>query len=231
MKARRILRLETTASTMLEAERHPAGTVVVAEEQTAGQGRFGRTWHSERGAGLYFSQVLEPLANPVDLPVVTLALGLAVQEAIAVTAGLSCDLRWPNDVLAGGRKCAGILVQYQNGKLVSGTGVNVNHRHFPAELAAIATSLRIETGREHDLERLLEALLDAIDEYLATLGREGRRVILDLFSRSSSYVYGRRVTAGHLTGTTDGLNEFGFLWLKTDGGARHLIRAGNVRPV
>src|SRR5277367_2641573 len=101
-------------STMTEASRLAAagassGTVVGAEEQTAGQGRHGRVWHSQAGLGLYLSIILRRQFNPAALPVVTLALGLAVREAILKAADLACDLRWPNDVLLQSRKCAGIL--------------------------------------------------------------------------------------------------------------------------
>ena len=112
----------------------PSGTVVVADEQTAGQGRFGREWHSERGAGLYMSQVLRLKICPDSLPLVTLALGLATAEAITNVASAAPDLRWPNDVLLNGRKCAGILVQLHDGVLIAGIGINVNHTSFPTSL-------------------------------------------------------------------------------------------------
>src|SRR4028119_2137318 len=105
----------------------PTGTTVVAAEQTAGQGRFGRSWHSEPNAGLYMSQVLRLKLCPDSLPLVTLALGLAVAEAISDVASVAPDLRWPNDVLLNERKCAGILVQLHEATLITGIGVNVNH--------------------------------------------------------------------------------------------------------
>jgi len=234
MAARRIIHLDKTASTMQDALAHPVGTVVVAEEQTAGRGRLGRTWHSEPGTGLYFSCVLEPPGEGAGLPVVTLALGLAVQEAIQRTTGAACDLRWPNDVLLNEKKCAGILVELHGGKLIAGIGVNVNQTKFPEALAGIATSLRIETGREHSREELLEQILEAIDAYCALLGDEGPEAILRLYSRASSYVAGRPVVVegveAAFEGITDGLDASGFLWVKTARGRRRLVRAGGVRP-
>src|SRR5579859_5948031 len=94
------------------------GTAVVAGEQTAGQGRYGRSWHSEKDAGLYVSIVLRPILPTDALPALTLALGLATAEAIARVTGLGCDLRWPNDVMLGGAKVAGILVQFQDSVFV-----------------------------------------------------------------------------------------------------------------
>ncbi len=226
----KIIYLDRTPSTMIDAALHPPGTVVVAEEQTAGQGRLGRQWYSARGLGLYCSLVLAPPSQTDSPPVLTLALGLAAQEAIQRYAGISCDLRWPNDVLIGDRKCAGILVQLEGGKVIAGIGVNLNHRRFPPELAAVATSLRLATGREHSREDLLRHLLPAVDTYIKLVAEEGPDPILRLFSQASSYVYGRRVVAGALEGVTDGLDASGFLWLRTGRGRRRLIRAGNLRP-
>jgi BirA family biotin operon repressor/biotin-[acetyl-CoA-carboxylase] ligase len=212
----------------------PHGTVVVAEEQTAGQGRFGREWYSEPGAGLYLSQVLRLKICPDSLPLVTLALGLATAEAIINVANVAPDLRWPNDVLLNNRKCAGILVQLHDGVLIAGIGVNVNHTSFPADIAPLATSLRIATGREHNIETLLTALIGTIHDHLDNLLRNGRESVLRAFSQASSYVRGRRVVVDQngqeLTGVTDGLDPQGFLLLRKDNGARTLILAGGVRP-
>jgi BirA family biotin operon repressor/biotin-[acetyl-CoA-carboxylase] ligase len=107
---------ETLSSTMAEGARLAqagcaTGSAVVAGEQTAGQGRYGRSWHSEKDAGLYISIVLRPVLPTDALPALTLALGLATAEAIARVTGLGCDLRWPNDVMLGGLKVAGILLR------------------------------------------------------------------------------------------------------------------------
>jgi BirA family transcriptional regulator, biotin operon repressor / biotin---[acetyl-CoA-carboxylase] ligase len=227
------------ASTMTEASRlaaagAPSGTVVGAEEQTAGQGRHGRTWHSEPGSGLYFSVILRHQFTPATLPVVTLALGLAVSDAILHATDLACDLRWPNDVLIQSMKCAGILTQLEGSAIIAGIGINVNHSQFPVELGGIATSLRLASGRVHSREELLLGLLPIIDRYCGLLERDGREPILEMFSRASSYVTGRRVhvdqAGSTLLGTTAGLNESGFLILRGDDGRDNLIVAGGVRP-
>jgi len=239
--ARRIDRHTSIDSTMNEARRLAAegcesGTVVVADEQTAGQGRYGRTWHSEAGSGLYVSIVLRHTLAPNDIPVVTLALGLAVVDAIHKTTDLVCDLRWPNDVLIQSKKCAGILTQMESSAIIAGIGINVNQAKFPDELSAIATSLRIASGgRMHSRERLLTELVTNVDRYCGLLEREGRRPILELFSRASSYVSGRRVQVdlgggSAARGTTAGLNESGFLILRCDDGSEDVIVAGGVRP-
>jgi nicotinate-nucleotide pyrophosphorylase len=210
-------------STMRAAAGLRAGAVVLADEQTAGQGRHGRFWHSEAGAGIYFSTVLKPT------PLLTLALGLAAAEAITKSTGVACDLRWPNDVMAGGRKVAGILVQLVDGAAIAGIGINVGQTSFPAELAAEATSLRMATGREVSRTGLLIALLGAVDAFTA----EPPEVILRLFARASSYAAGRRVTVelpdGAVAGTTAGLTSEGFLILRKDDGTDTLVIAGGVR--
>jgi len=223
-----------TEASQLAAAGAPSGTVVGAEEQTAGQGRHGRSWHSEPGSGLYFSVILRHQLTPANLPVVTLALGLAVRDAILQAADLVCDLRWPNDVLIQSKKCAGILTELQGSAIIAGVGINVNHSRFPAELGDIATSLQLIGGRFYSREELLLELLPAIDRHCALLERDGREPILAMFSRVSSYVTGRRVCVDQdgsmLLGTTAGLNDSGFLMLRRDDGSNHLIVAGGVRP-
>ena len=230
---------ETLASTMAEGARLAqtgcvAGTAVVAGEQTAGQGRYGRSWHSEKDAGLYVSIVLRPVLPADALPALTLALGLATAEAIARVTGQGCDLRWPNDVMLAGAKVAGILVQFQDSCFVAGIGINVNHSVFPPEIAAEATSLRLVTNQEQSREQLLVALLPAVDSFVTMLAEGGRQVILDAFSRRSSYARDKRVRveqgARNLLGTTAGLDESGFLRVRGDDGSENVILSGGVRP-
>jgi len=226
-------------STMTEASRLAAsgcasGTVVVADEQTAGLGRYGRIWHSEAGSGLYVSIVLRYAFSPDSLTVATLALGLATAEAILKTTDLACDLRWPNDVLIQSRKCAGILTQLDGSAIIAGIGINVNHSAFPQELSAIATSLRIGSGRTHSRERLLVELINSVESFCSLLEKEGRAPILAMFARASSFVHGRKVSVDQgdvmLRGTTAGLTESGFLILQSDDGKPNVIIAGGVRP-
>ena len=231
----------TIDSTMLEGGRLAEtgcahGTVVIADEQTAGQGRHGRRWHSEPNAGLYASIVLRPQLPYGSLPVLTLALGLAAADAIAETAHLQPDLRWPNDVMLAGRKTAGILVQLLDAAAIAGIGINVNHSGFPAELESEATSLRLAAGHPHSREQLLVALLHAVERYQDILaGENGKQRILSLFSGRSSYARDKRVTVDQgatvIEGTTAGLDASGFLILRKDDGTEDLVLAGGVRPV
>jgi BirA family biotin operon repressor/biotin-[acetyl-CoA-carboxylase] ligase len=221
---RRIVFYDTIDSTMTAAAGLEPGSVVIAGEQTAGQGRHGHSWHSEAGNGLYVSLVLPPS------PVLTLALGLATVEAVAQATGVACDLRWPNDLMIGSRKVAGILVQLVDGRAIAGIGINVNHREFSAGLAGEATSLRVAAGgRDFPLTGLAIELLHAIERVTP----EDKETILRLFTQSSSYAAGRRVTVtlpdGVIEGTTAGLDADGFLIVRKDDGTDTLILAGGVR--
>lgn len=202
------------------------GRIVVAEEQTEGAGRQGRAWHSVAGKGLYVSMVLPARAAPL----VMLALGLAVREAIDRVAGLEADLRWPNDVLIGGRKCSGILAHAEGEAVIAGIGINVAQTEFPEGLETPATSLLLE-GVLVTREDLLVALVGAVDRNCSLAPQQ----VLDRFARASSYVTGRRVRVDgpgrNLEGVTCGLDPAGFLRLREDNGTETTILAGGVRPV
>lgn len=236
---RQIYWFDSIGSTMEAAEQLAdqgcaSGTVAGAEEQTAGHGRHGRSWYSEREAGLYISEVLRLEVPPDALPVVTLALGLAAADAILKTSGVVCDLRWPNDVLAGGKKCAGILVQLHGSAVIAGIGVNVNQTGFPEELRPLATSLRLATGRMQSREELLVHLLQSTGELCGILKEDGKEAILRMFAQASTFASGRHVVVDQggalLEGTTEGLDESGFLILRQKDGRRSLVLAGGVRP-
>ncbi|MCU1263050.1 MAG: biotin--acetyl-CoA-carboxylase ligase [Bryobacterales bacterium] len=236
---RQIFRFAKVASTMQEAaalaaQGSPHGTAVVADEQTAGVGRHRHSWHSEPASGLYVSIILRLPLAPDALPIITLALGVATAEAITETTGLVCDIRWPNDIMLGGRKSAGILVQLMDNAAIAGIGVNVNHTGFPPGLAGEATSLRIATNRSHDRENLLTCLLASVDNICDILTDGGRAAILKMFSDTSSYATGKRVQVdlGDRTihGVTAGLNDSGFLLVRKPDSTIETIIAGGVRP-
>ena len=125
---RRVDYYETIGSTMAAAAKvQDHGAVVIADAQSSGIGRYNRPWHSAPDAGLYCTIVLR--TDP--LPVLTMAIGLAVQEAIARVTGQSCDIRWPNDLLVNAKKCCGILTQLHEDRVLAGIGINVNHDSCP----------------------------------------------------------------------------------------------------
>ena len=220
---------------MLAARGEPHGTVVVAEEQTAGIGRHGHTWHSAGNGGLYLSIILR-LALPSDLlPVLTMALGLAAHCAVEEVCGVSCDIRWPNDLMLGGKKLAGIMVQAaDHGALIAGIGVNVNQTAFPEDLHSIATSLRLETRRGYSKEALLDRVVAESLKYAASLTDMGKGEILKQFEGRSSYARGKAVEVDDgrrvFAGVTAGLDENGFLMVETPSGIE-TVMAGGVRAV
>lgn len=220
---RRIDYYETTDSTMRVAATLEAGVVVIANQQTAGQGRHGHSWHSEADAGLYVSIVLSPS------PLLTLALGLAARDAISAACNLECDIRWPNDLMLDSKKCGGILAQLVDGRAIGGIGINVNHEQFPPGFATEATSLRLAAGRAFAREEILAHLLRAVDTATAFAPAQ----ILARFTAASTYASGLRVTVdqpgGIVRGVTAGLDESGFLRVRQDDGTVTLILAGGVR--
>ena len=209
-------------ATALAAQGAPHGTAVIAEVQSAGIGRHGHSWHSEDRGGLYLSIVLR-IAGAV--PGLTLALGLAVREAVDEVAGVASDLRWPNDVMLNERKLAGILVRAADDALIAGIGLNVNQEAFPDDLRETATSLRIETGQTWDIETLLQRTLTLSLHYTQLTLAEIRR----RFEECSSYARGKAVDVEGITGITAGLDSNGFLLVQTPSGIR-TITAGGVRP-
>ncbi|MCL4523334.1 MAG: biotin--[acetyl-CoA-carboxylase] ligase [Acidobacteria bacterium] len=142
----------------------PHGALVIAEEQTAGRGRAGRSWLSEKTSGIYVSVLLRPALSPMHAPLLTLMAGLAVRDAVAEQTGLAPDIRWPNDLLLSGKKFCGILTEMHAEPdrvryVVIGIGLNVNHTRLPAEIEKLATSLHLEAGRSQSRLELLIRLL------------------------------------------------------------------------
>jgi BirA family transcriptional regulator, biotin operon repressor / biotin---[acetyl-CoA-carboxylase] ligase len=215
----------------------PHGTVVVAEEQTAGRGRAGRSWHSEKTSGIYITVLLRPQISPLVAPLIPLLAGLAVREAVLEETGLESDLRWPNDLLLGGKKFCGILTEMyaepsQVRFVIVGIGVNVNQTAMPADLAAIASSLRMTSGRVHSRLQLVVRLLRHLDSYYNRFLAEGPEPIVARFTEVSSYARGKRVRISTPTesyaGVTDGLEPNGLLRVRRDGGRIELVISGDV---
>ena len=220
------------------------GGVWVADEQTAGRGRGGHGWHSAVGDGLYVSALVTPPLPMTTALTLSLATGLAAQAAIAEVSRLRVDIRWPNDLLIDRRKCGGILVETAvvpatEGEpamlryAVIGVGINLNHESFPAEIEAVATSLRRESGAVVSREAILAALLRYLDEEIRLL-LLNEAELLERFAVASSWVRGKRVRvdeSGGYTGVTAGLDTRGFLLVDCDDGLRRTVLSGGVREL
>jgi BirA family transcriptional regulator, biotin operon repressor / biotin---[acetyl-CoA-carboxylase] ligase len=229
----------TNTLAMREAEEgQESGTVYLADEQTGGRGRGAHSWHSAPGSGLYVSILLRPRLAPADILWVSLAAGLAVQQAIREVTSLAVDLRWPNDLLLSGRKLGGILTEL-NAEVtrvrhaVIGVGLNVHQPAFSPELASLATSLTIETGQEWSRQDLLVAALRNVDREISRLTTENLDLVTadirERLTAGSSWIKGKQVVVTEsdtFAGITDGLDSRGFLRVRTGDGVRTVLSGG-----
>jgi len=210
----------------------------VADEQTAGRGRRARQWHSAPGDGLYLSVLLRPPAGKENVTLLSLLAAVAVAETLIGMGLPGIDIKWPNDVLCRERKISGVLVEGAGTgaqRFIIGIGINVNHREFPDELAAIATSFAIESGTAVPVDEVRDRLLDLLHRwYLRWLAGESS-AILDRWRELSSYAAGKRIAVTleneTLNGETVGLMESGALIVRTDAGELRTVIAGEVSAV
>jgi BirA family biotin operon repressor/biotin-[acetyl-CoA-carboxylase] ligase len=240
-----ILRFDSLPSTNTEAARQASlgageGLCVVAREQTAGRGRRERAWVSPKDSGLYFSVVLRPRTDAREWPLITLAAAVAARDALEEACALRADIKWPNDLLAQGRKLCGILAETAESAagraVVLGVGINLTDRAFPPEILAAATSVEEQTGRTPDTEQLLSALTRQLARRYEELhARDGAHAILREWEARSSYAHDRRVRVALaeeiFEGVTRGLEPDGALRVETDAGDTRIVRAGDVTAV
>jgi BirA family transcriptional regulator, biotin operon repressor / biotin---[acetyl-CoA-carboxylase] ligase len=213
----------------------PEGTVVIAEEQTAGRGRLGRAWASPRG-GVWLSVILSPGLPAERTPVIGLAAAIAAATAIRETTGLLARLKWPNDVLVDAKKVVGILAEAPPGTdwVVVGIGINANiaKEALPDISGYPATSLQALLGHAVDREALIRALLQELDRGYVMLRSAGVRRILQRW-REMSETLGRAVCVempdGMISGTADDIDEMGALVIQMEDGTNRRVVAGDVR--
>ena len=220
----------------------PHGSIVVADTQTKGRGRLGRPWQSPSGEGLYLSLILRPPIAPMGAPPLTLAVGLALLDAVR-GLGASAHLKWPNDLLAdepngARRKLAGVLTEMATAGMriehvIVGIGLNVSAAVVPKEVSLIATSLRRVTGRKHDRAHVQETLLGALENRYRRFIEDGPVATVRAWKTEVDLV-GQRVTVraadATLAGVVEDLDDEGALCLRDDAGALHRLWAGDVDP-
>lgn len=216
------------------------GLCVVARRQTAGRGRHGRVWISERDAGLYFSLILRPTIENKFLPLITLMSAVAVFDVLAENYALAPDIKWANDVHVNNRKIAGILAEMAETKsglaIVAGIGINLQSTNFPPELKDSATSVEEETGEKPNVENLLEKLTAKLNFHYEMLsGADGAERIRNEWARRSSYFEGATVFVNlpheNFTGTTRGIESNGALRVETKTGEMKIVQAGDVEKL
>jgi BirA family biotin operon repressor/biotin-[acetyl-CoA-carboxylase] ligase len=213
----------------------PEGTIVIADAQSAGRGRHGRSWASPAGAGLYMSIVMRPAPHAVSL--LTIAAGVALADAIQAATGLHPLLKWPNDVYIAARKLAGILAEAGTSKagvrhVVLGCGVNLMPAAYPPEVAARATSIESELGRPVDRGLLLVECLASLQCRYRDLQSGASASVIARWRDRALSTFGRRVewdVAGVTRhGVAEDIDETGALLVR-DGGARARVISGEVR--
>ena len=235
-------RTDSTNNVALELAAQGAehGTVVVAEEQTAGRGRLGRDWYSEKSSGIYASIILRPPLAPAAASVLTLLAGVAVHQAVRSTTGLPVDIRWPNDLLINGKKVCGILTEMSAEldrlhAVVLGIGLNVNHREMPANLKQIATSLRMEGRKIYSRAQILAALLKELEKKYRLLLDDGSAAIAQAWAAASSYAEGKRIRvlsgSDEFAATTAGLEPNGALRIRREDGREESLVSGEITEV
>jgi BirA family biotin operon repressor/biotin-[acetyl-CoA-carboxylase] ligase len=204
------------------------GTVAVTDFQSAGRGRLGRRWEAAPGTAIHASIALRPPAErqPQEL---TLVGALAAADAVELATDLFVQIKWPNDVMLNRRKVGGVLGELRDGLVVLGIGLNVNQTRdqLPPDARQAAGSLRTVTGREHDRDSVLSALLARLERhYDAWL--EGGLAALYADIGARDFLRGRRVSVDGLSGTVVGIDRAGRLELDVEGTSR-FVESGEVR--
>lgn len=237
-----ILRFDEIGSTNTEAANQARrgadeGLCIYARRQTAGRGRHGRVWVSEKDAGLYFSLILRPQIAPSFLPLITLMTAVAVHDALEELYKIECDIKWVNDIHVKGKKICGILAEtVETAKgvaVVVGIGINLKSANFPPEIADTATSIQAETQKLPDSEELLQKLTAFLsyfcDIFYDENGAENTR---REWAKRSSYASGKSVRVvlenEIINGTTRGIEDNGALRIETEAGEIKIIQAGDV---
>lgn len=233
--------LERTTSTMDVASSAagsgaPEGHVILANQQESGRGAHGRAWVSPPGSDLYLSIVARPEVHPSSTPLVTLATGLGVRDAVAGwLPARRVEVKWPNDIWIERRKCAGILVESRmlGAKIeavIIGVGLNVNRTRWPEELRGIATSLRAESGGDAPLDRgeVLATLLEHIERWVKRFVKDGAPALVNALRPHLSLV-GERVRWEDGHGVFEGIDERGAALVRTDAGVAAL-HAARIEP-
>ncbi len=214
----------------------PDGSLVIADEQTAGRGRSGRSWVTPPGEAIACSLLLRPKLLPERISMVTLVMGLAVVRAVNALYDVHAGIKWPNDVVIGGRKLCGILTEMsaEVGEvhyIVIGVGINANLTSFPEEISRIATSLKLELGHEVNRAQLIAQVMYEFEGLCERFEADGDlRQIRDPYNELCLNA-GRSVRvldpAGEYTGVSQGINALGELLVETDGEIRE-VASGEV---
>lgn len=217
----------------------PEGTLIVADEQTAGKGRRGRNWVSGNEVGIWMSLILRPQIRPLQASGITLVAALAVAQAVSTTCKVSPQIKWPNDIVLNGKKVCGILTEMSSERdyihyAVTGIGINANTEQFDTELALKATSIYLESGERVDRQALIAAVMGAFTDYygkyletrdLSLLLEEYNKILANR-DREVQIFHGMEEEAdpsGIERGIARGIDRSGALLVETDQGVRTVV--------
>lgn len=212
------------------------GTVIIAEEQTSGRGRLGRTWISPKGCGIWMSIILKPNLKPQDAVKLTQVAAVSVVSSIIEVANMDAGIKWPNDIIINGKKVCGILTEMNSeidkiNYVVIGIGLNANCSEFPDDLKDKATSLYLERGAKIDRKLLTAGILNHFEKYYNKYLEEGFGFIRTLCIEKSVTI-GKQIrvvsTDGELTGQAVDIDSDGNLIVKTPIGENTVIISGDV---
>ena len=212
------------------------GTLILAEEQTAGRGRRGRSWQSEKGANIAMSLCLEPKLRTEHAAGLTLVMALAVAEGIKKVTGREPQIKWPNDIVLNGRKICGILTEmcFKDGGyiVVIGVGINVNNTGFPEDIKGTASSLKLETGAEISREALIASVMECFENYYEIYEQTEDLALLKEQYESMLANKNREVNVldpkEPYKGTAKGINSAGNLIVVCEDGTEKEVYSGEV---
>ncbi len=222
----------------LAQEGTPEGTVAITEEQTAGRGRMARVWDSAYGKGIWMSVILRPDVVPQKAPQFTLVAAVAMVRAIEEVTGLKPEIKWPNDILIKGKKCTGILTELQSDAdgiqaLIIGIGLNVNQElaDFDVQIQDIATSLKLESGKQVSRQEMVRSILFYLEQYTDLYVEQGFGILKVLWESYSSTIGSKvraRLQKETLIGIAEGITDDGVLQLRTADGKLHAIYSADI---
>jgi len=213
------------------------GTLIVADEQTKGKGRMGRSWYSPPRLGLWMSLILRPRIPPFKAPGLSICAGLALAQTIKEMTGIEAKIKWPNDCLIDGKKVGGILLELSAeldriNFVIVGIGVNVNHsaKDFPRNLSQTATSMKIKLGKDISRLALLTSFLEEFERIYLDFKKKGLSAQREMI-KSFSSLLGKKVAVRFgkekIEGTAENIDENGSLVIKTKKGEK-VVTAGEV---
>ena len=239
---KKVLYFDETGSTNTEAKQAaeagaPHGTLAVADYKNMGKGRRGRMWTSPRGVGVRMSLMIRPEIHPSAASMLTLVAALGVSEGIGKTCGLETQIKWPNDIVADGKKICGILTEMSTeleciNYVVTGMGINANMEELPEEIKDVATSILLQTGKRVKRSQLIGAVMESYEKYYNVFMESGNMSgLLDVYnSHLANMQRSVRVLqpGSEYVGTALGINDAGELLVKTEDGAVHQVISGEV---